>query len=59
MSTLKYIIRAKNEGQTKIVEVEISATFDDIKQKIQGLFKGKTITPLVCASTKATISVNK
>lgn len=57
MSTLKYVIRAKNEGQTKVIEVEINATFEDVKKKIQELFKGKQITPLVCASTKANISV--
>ena len=58
MSALKYVIRAKNEGQTKVLEVEINATFDDVKKKIQELFKGKQITPLVCASTKSNISVN-
>lgn len=58
MSALKYVIRAKNEGQTKVLEVEINATFDDVKKKIQELFKGKQITPLVCASTKSNITVN-
>lgn len=59
MSNLKYMIKAKNEGQTKVIEVEISATFDEVKQKIQNLFKGKQITPLVCAANKASISVKK
>ena len=56
MSALKYAIRVKNEGLTKIINVEVNATFDEVTKKIQEAFKGKTVTPFVCASTKSAIS---